>query len=141
MALSNDKGKSLSITAADEVKALVTNKKRQDFLHNHLADQQLTKEGMALAQLFEGIQKQRIEVRKVSKPSVGYDDEGKEVNLPRTKEQHDAKIKAEERLKKMETAFAKGYENGEMKDVFDLVQQLGSKDKGGSGENKGGETS
>lgn len=139
MALGNDK--SVSVEAVGKVKELVTDKKRQDALHNLLADQQLTKEAMALAQLLEAIHKQRIEVIKASKHTIGYDDDNKEVNLPRTKEQKEAKEKAEARLKKMEDAFTKGYTKGDMKDVFELVQQSGSKDKGGSGENKGGETS
>lgn len=139
MALHDNKnGKSISVDTADKIKELITTKKIQEGLHNHLADQEISKKTLALAQLYEAINKHRIEMRKL-KPDVShFDEEGKLVSEHYSKNQMEALKKAKERLEKMENAFKKGYVDGEFKDVFELVQQLGSKDKGGgSKEDKG----
>lgn len=139
MALHDHKnGKSISVDTADKIKALITNEKIQNGLHHHLADQEIAKKTLALAQLYEAINKHRIDMRKLKPDISHFDEEGKLVSEHYGKNQMEALKKARERLEKMENAFKKGYVDGEFKDVFELIQQLGSKDKGGgSKEDKG----
>lgn len=143
MALPGSKGngKSTSIQVTEQVKELVTAKVVNDKFTEILSNQEAFKKASAMVQLYEAIGKQRIEVLKIKPSGKFYNSEKELVREEFTHQEIEALKKAEERLHKMENAFTKAFEKGEYKDVFELVQQLGSKDKGGSSKEGSGETS
>ena len=137
MALHDHNGKnSMFIKMIQSVKNLMTKDVREEAAAKFIHNKRLDKDLPIIAQLHELILKQEIELRKLDKPPIGYDADGKEVEIPRTKEQHEARNKAKERLDKMHKAYDKWVE-GDTSDAFNIIQQSGSKDKGtkeGSGE-------
>lgn len=133
----NDKDNSLFTKIIKTIKEGISKSTREEEVAQIITKKKLAKECEAIAILHEAIEKQQIEVRKHDKPPTGFDSEGKEVERLRTKEEHEAKKKAEERLSKMHKAYEKAMESGDISDANNFIQQSGGKDKG----NKEGEPS
>ena len=127
MAVMGPNNKSIIRLVWDKFKELVTDEKVQNSFIDTLVDREIAKRSVALAQLWELIQKQENDIRKIKPDLERYAEDGTIVDVSYSKGQLEALKKSKERLEKMSKAFEKGW-NGEMGDVYNLV-----KDKGSSG--------
>ena len=133
-----DSGESIFVKAWNSVKEYITPDTRYDSLVKALAERQAKKESEALVSLMDLISKQETDVRKLKPDAVVRDSEGKIVSENYTEAGWQALNKARERLEKLNKALTKGMA-GDMKDVYDIVNQSGGKNKDGGKQEGSGE--